>query len=321
MKKKNRKREKNSKIFVDEQQDSKAKTPKKKKSNVSTVILIVIFFIGVGILLYPTVSNWWNSFHQSRAIANYAEAVSSLSDEDCRKYMQAAQEYNHKHYEKKNRFSSSDTELREYNDLLNIDSTGIIGYIEIEKIKVSLPIYHGTADSVLQIATGHVDWSSLPIGGENTHSVISGHRGLPSAKLFTDLDELEEGDTFVIRVLNEVLTYEIDQILIVLPDDTSALEIVDGQDYVTLVTCTPYGINTHRLLVRGHRTENKKDFSDIKVTSDLTRIEPLIVASVIAAPLLILFFIIVVVYDKKRKNKKKKEILKDFHIELDNDNN
>lgn len=300
--------------------DEKVNKKPKKKGRFTTVLLVAVFLLGVCILLYPTVSNWWNSFHQSRAISNYAEAVSSLSDEDCEKYLGEAREYNSKHAEKKNTFVSTAEEKEEYRRILDIEGNGIIGYIEIDKIKISLPIYHGTADSVLQIATGHLEWSSFPVGGKSTHAVLSGHRGLPSAKLFTDLDELAVGDTFVIRVLNEVLTYEVDQILIVLPEETSALEIVEGQDYVTLVTCTPYGINTHRLLVRGHRIDTKKENGDIKVTNDATRIDPMIIVPIIAAPVLILMLIIVLAGDKRRRNNKKREkMIKDINIELDDE--
>ena len=201
----------------------------------------------------------------------------------------------------------SEENHKDYESQLNIDGNGIMGYIEIDKIGVSLPIYHGTSDAVLQVAIGHLDWTSLPIGGEGSHCVLSGHRGLPSAKLFTNLDKLEVGDTFVMRVLDEMYTYEVDRILIVLPQDTDALRIVKGMDYCTLVTCTPYGINTHRLLVRGHRTENAATVRDIKVTSDATRIDPLIIAPMIAVPILILLFIFVVGTDRRRSKRRAAE--------------
>lgn len=275
------------------------KAGKKKQSKWPTVILIFVFIIGLGVLFYPTVSNWWNSFHSSRAIANYAEEIAKISEEDYQHYLDSAKEYNELVAKKDNQYSMTDDDLKRYKSELDF-SGGIMGYIEIEKIKVSLPIYHGTADSVLQIAVGHLDWTSLPIGGEGTHCVLSGHRGLPSAKLFTDLDELVEGDTFVIRVLDEIYTYEVDKISIVLPQDTSELTIVPGEDYCTLVTCTPYGINTHRLLVRGTRVDNAKTAYNIRITSDATRIEPLIMAPIIAAPILLVILIIVIINDRRR---------------------
>ncbi|MBQ1188425.1 MAG: class C sortase [Peptococcaceae bacterium] len=189
-----------------------------------------------------------------------------------------------------------------YEKTLDVSGTGIMGYIEIDSIDVSLPIYHGTEDSVLQIAVGHLDWSSLPVGGAGTHCVMSGHRGLPSAKLFTHLDELVEGDTFVVRVLDEVFTYEVDQILIVEPEDVSALTIEPGNDLCTLVTCTPYGINSHRLLVRGHRIENEVASALVRVTSDAVQIEPVLVAPVLAMPILFVLLVMLLL-PKKRAGK------------------
>lgn len=283
--------------------EQNAPVAKKKKSNVPTVILIIVFIIGLGVLLYPTVSDWWNSFHSSKAIANYAEEVANLNEEEYDRLLSSADDYNRYIATKDNQYSMPEEDLKRYHSELNFGGNGIIGYIEIDKIGVSLPIYHGTADSVLQIAVGHLDWTSLPIGGKSTHAVLSGHRGLPSAKLFTNLDKMEVGDTFVIRVLDEIFTYEVDQISIVLPQDTQELRIVEGKDYVTLVTCTPYGINTHRLLVRGTRTENAKAALDIRITNDATRIEPLIIATCIMVPVLILLFVFVMINDRKRNKK------------------
>ena len=226
------------------------------KKNFTTVILLLILLMGLSLLLYPTVSDYWNSFHQSRAIASYAEAVADLDDGMYEKMWQEAVEYNEKLKEKDNRWVLTEEEQEEYDSILNVSGTGIMGYIEIPEIKVSLPIYHGVDEGILQIAIGHITGTSLPVGGEGTHCVVSGHRGLPSAKLFTDLDKLVEGDIFMMRVLDETLTYEVDQILIVEPEDTSSLEIEEGKDLCTLVTCTPYGVNSHRMLVRGHRIEN-----------------------------------------------------------------
>ena len=207
--------------------------------------------------------------------------------------------YNQTLLNRSTEYALTDTQERQYSDLLNIDGTGIMGYLEIPAIKLSLPIYHGTEDSVLQIAVGHIEWSSLPTGGAGTHCVLSGHRGLPSAKLFTNLDQLVAGDTFVIRVLDEVMTYEVDQILIVEPEDVSALTIEDGKDLCTLVTCTPYGVNSHRLLVRGHRVESQSEA--IRVTSDAVQIEPLIVAPLVATPALLLLLILLLIPRSKKK--------------------
>lgn len=271
------------------------------KKNLSSIILVLIFIIGLSLLLYPSFSDYWNSFHQSRAIASYAQSVTTIDDDQYEKMWAQAQEYNTTLAKKQNRWVLSEEEYEEYEDLLNIGGTGIIGYIEIPNIKVSLPIYHGVDEAVLQIAVGHIEGSSLPVGGEGTHCVISGHRGLPSAKLFTNLDEMEEGDLFMMRVLDETLTYEVDQIRIVEPEDLSALEIEEGKDLCTLVTCTPYGINSHRLLVRGHRVENLESASSIRVTADAMQIDPVMVAPVIAVPILLILLIWLLVHYRKRR--------------------
>lgn len=270
------------------------------KKNRSTIVLVLIFIVGLSLLLYPSLSDYWNSFHQSRAIATYAEAVADLDDVDYEKMWQEAEEYNEQLKNKTNRWTLTEEEEEEYNRILDVGGTGIMGYIEIPKIKVSLPIYHGTDEGVLQIAVGHIPGASLPIGGMGTHSVVSGHRGLPSAKLFTNLDELKEGDIFMIRVLDETLTYEVDQIRIVEPDDLTSLEIDPEQDLCTLVTCTPYGVNTHRLLVRGHRIENLNDDS-IRVTADAMQVDEILVATAVAVPVLLILFVWVMVHYRKRK--------------------
>lgn len=275
---------------------------KKKKGNFITICLILVLLAGVSLLLYPTVSDYWNSFHQSQAIASYAENVANLDDADYEKLWADAQAYNQLLAEKEQHFDITDEEKKEYESLLNVSGSGMMGYIEIPTLKCSLPIYHGTDETILQIAIGHLEWSSLPVGGESTHCVLSGHRGLPSAKLFTNLDRLQTGDIFMLRVLDEVLTYEVDQILIVEPQETGALRIVEGEDYCTLVTCTPYGINTHRLLVRGHRIENIEEAKTIRVTADAMQIEPLIVAPVVAIP--ILLFVMILLFMPKRSQKK-----------------
>ena len=271
------------------------------KKNISTIILVLIFFVGLSLLLYPTISDYWNSFHQSRAIATYAEAVAELDDEDYEKMWQEAEAYNQKLSYQPNRWNLTEEEEEEYNRILDVGGTGIMGYIEIPEIKVSLPIYHGTDEGVLQIAVGHIPGSSLPVGGIGTHSVVSGHRGLPSARLFTNLDELNEGDVFMIRVLDETLTYEVDKISIVEPDDLTGLGINPELDLCTLVTCTPYGVNSHRLLVCGHRIPNLDDDS-IRVTADAMQVDRLIVASAIAVPILLVLIIWVLVHYPKKKS-------------------
>ena len=222
------------------------------KKNKSTIILILVFFVGLSVMLYPTISDYVNQRNQSRAVASYAQDVDNMTDADYSGYFDAADAFNAQVAANENALYRPD-QLSGYNDTLDITGTGIMGYITISKIGVELPIYHGTSDGVLQVAAGHLEGTSLPVGGESTHAVISAHRGLPSAKLFTNLDQLEVGDTFTITVLDRVLTYEVDRISIVLPTETDLLQPVEGQDYVTLMTCTPYGINTHRLIVQAKR--------------------------------------------------------------------
>ena len=274
---------------------------KKKISNLITVFLVLILLAGLSLLLYPTFSDWWNSYHQTKAIASYAADVANLSNEDYEKIWKAATEYNASLSERNSDYTLTEEQKKQYEQLLNVSGDGIMGYIEIPSINCSLPIYHGTQESVLQIAVGHIEWSSLPVGGASSHCVVSGHRGLPSAKLFTNLDELSKGDTFMLRVLDEVLTYEVDQILIVEPQETGALQIEEGKDYCTLVTCTPYGINTHRLLVRGHRIDNIEEAKTIRVTADAIQIEPLLVAPVVAIQILLLLLILLLLPKQPRK--------------------
>lgn len=277
------------------------KQKKRAKINFSTIVLLLILFVGISLLLYPTVSDYWNSFHQSRAIASYADAVSQVDEIDYEEIWQEAVEYNASLLGKSSRWILTDEEREHYNDILNVGGTGIMGYVEIPRIKVSLPIYHGVDEGVLQVAIGHIEGSSLPVGGEGTHCVISGHRGLPSAKLFTDIDELEEGDLFMMRVLDETLTYEVDQIRIVEPSELQDLEIEEEKDLCTLVTCTPYGVNSHRLLVRGHRVENQKDASSIRVTADAQQIDSRMVAIILAAVVLTVLFIWMMVHSGKSR--------------------
>ena len=276
------------------------------KKNKSTLILILVFFVGLSVMLYPTISDYVNQRNQSRAVASYAQSVDTMTDADYSAYFDAADAFNAQVAANENALYRPD-QLSGYYDTLDITGTGIMGYITIAKIGVELPIYHGTSDSVLQIAAGHLEGTSLPVGGASTHAVISAHRGLPSAKLFTNLDQLEVGDTFTITVLDRVLTYEVDKITIVLPTQTDDLLVADGKDYVTLMTCTPYGINTHRLLVRGRRVETPDQFKRIRVTTEALKIEPIIVAPVMALPMLLILLIGMLLSTRKRKKTRGEE--------------
>ena len=275
------------------------------RKNLSTIILILIFLVGLSVMLYPSVSDAVNRKHQSRAVAGYAEEVEQLSDADYQTYFDAADAYNRQLNTTPNAFYKPDL-VSGYAQTLDISGTGIMGYITIPKISVELPIYHGTDEGVLQVAAGHLEGSSLPVGGAGTHAVISAHRGLPSAKLFTNLDELEVGDRFTITVLNRVLTYEVDQISIVLPTEIDQLLPTEGMDYVTLMTCTPYGINTHRLLVRGKRVETTESQKHIRVAADAFRIEPIIVAPILAIPMLLAALVGELVAPHLRKRSKRR---------------
>lgn len=276
------------------------------KKNITNIILILIFLVGLSLLLYPSFSDYWNSLHQTRAITGYVEQVDALDEEEYFRVLRRAQEYNASLLKRTNGYMLSEEQLKEYNELLNTGTDGIMGYIRIPDINCTVPIYHGTSEGVLQTAVGHIEWTSLPVGGESSHSVISGHRGLPSARLFTDLDKLIVGDIFTLHVLDEVLTYEVDQIRIVEPDETEDLLIVEGEDYCTLVTCTPYGINSHRLLVRGHRIASVEEAKVAHVTADAVRIDPLIVAPVVAVPILLILLIPLLFQNGGSKRKKKK---------------
>ena len=275
------------------------------KKNRSTIILILIFLVGLSVMLYPTVSDYVNQRHQSRALASYDETVNEMSDADYTAYFEAADAYNQRLAATPNSFFTPE-QVSGYDETLDVSGTGIMGYTTIPKISVELPIYHGTDEGVLQVAAGHLEGSSLPVGGAGTHAVISAHRGLPSAKLFTNLDELEVGDRFTITVLNRVLTYEVDQISIVLPTEIDQLLPTEGMDYVTLMTCTPYGINTHRLLVRGKRVETTESQKHIRVAADAFRIEPIIVAPILAIPMLLAALVGVLVAPHLRKRSKRR---------------
>ncbi len=255
-------------------------------------LLMLAFLIGLSLLLYPSVSDYINAMHQTREIATYQETIATVSDEEFEALKQAAEQFNRRITSRSNIYVLTDEETEEYSTLLDLTGSAVMGHVEIPCLEISLPIYHGTSEQVLQRGIGHLEWSSLPVGGTGTHSVLSGHRGLPSAKLFTNLDKLVVGDYFVLRVLNEILTYEVDQILIVEPNETDSLKIVEGRDYCTLFTCTPYGINTHRLLVRGHRIENKTDVSIPYLTADAVAIEPMLVAAALFVGALMIVLII-----------------------------
>ena len=267
----------------------------------TTIILLLVFVIGLSLLLYPTFSDWWNSMHQSRAVASYVEEVAHIDSDKYKQLWEEAWDYNASLLGRINNYLLNEEQEAEYNRILDVGGIGIMGYIEIPIIGVTLPIYHGTDESVLQVAIGHLEWTSLPVGGESSHCVVSGHRGLPSARLFTDLDKLVVGDIFMFRVLDEILTYEVDQILIVSPHETEALMIEEGKDLCTLVTCTPYGINSHRLLVRGHRVENQEEAKSVRVTSDAIQIEPVIVAPIVAVPILLVLLIGLIFPKPKRR--------------------
>lgn len=270
-----------------------------------TVIFLTLgFLVGISLLLYPAFSNYWNSKTQSRAIVDYEAVLEHLKPEDYSAMFQAAYDYNRALYETDYPLMDYE-EIPGYYDTLTLPGSSIIGYVKIDKIGVELPIYHGTSDEVLNVGVGHLEGTSLPVGGENTHSVMSAHRGLPSAKLFTDLDRLEPGDTFQITVLDQVLTYQVDQVKVITPTEVEDLLIAEGKDYCTLFTCTPYGINTHRLLVRGIRIETITEKPIIYVANEAFRIEPLLVTPAVAAPMVLVFLIHLMV--KYRDPPKKKE--------------
>lgn len=276
------------------------------KKNWSNFILVLVLLAGVALLVYPTFSDYWNSFHQSRAIASYTQAVSTIDNNKYDEIWADAHRYNQSVPLRENRFFLTEEDVAAYEAQLDASGLGIMGYIEIPEIDVSLPVYHGTSEAVLQIAIGHIEGTSLPVGGPGTHCAVSGHRGLPSAKLFTNLDRLQNGDLFFLHILDETLTYEVDQILIVEPYDLSPLEIIEGQDLCTLVTCTPYGINSHRLLVRGHRVETPEEEKVIRVVADAVQIEPLLVAPVVAAPMLLLLLIVLLITTGSQKKSRRK---------------
>lgn len=270
------------------------------QSRKSTIILLISFFIGLSVLLYPSISSYWNSKTQSEAIVDYEAMLANYKPEDYTALFDAADQYNRQ-------LASIQDPLRNflqvegYNGILNVSGTGMMGYVTIKKINQELPVYHGTSDAVLGIAAGHFEGTSLPVGGKNTHSVISAHRGLPTAVLFTHLDRMEIGDTFYFTILDRVITYEVDQIRIVEPHDTSLIQIEEGGDYCTLLTCTPYGINTQRLLVRGHRVDSSQK-KNIYISNEAYRIDTLIVMPIVALPIIAVLMIYVMFAPVKKES-------------------
>lgn len=271
-----------------------------KKNNKIGILLVLMLFVGVCGLLYPSVSQYWNTKTQSRAVTNYQEILASIKTEDYTAYFDAANKYNQDLSELS--FPLLDYgALQNYEQTLNIAGNGVMGFITINKIGVELPVYHGIAAEILNIACGHLEGTSLPVGGESTHCVLSAHRGLPHAKLFTELDKMELGDTFTITVLDRTVTYQVDQIKVVRPDEINDIQIVPGEDLCTLLTCTPYGINSHRLLVRGTRIENAAPV--LHVTSNAYRIDSLVATPIVAAPILLILLIVLMVKYRDKGSK------------------
>lgn len=245
------------------------------------IVLFAAFLVGLSVMFYPVISNWWNEKHTTVAIADYVGCVNNMSEDEKVRLMEQARDYNRKLAELSDPFTQYD-EIEGYEDILDVSGTGIMGYINIPMIGGDFPIYHGTSPEVLNVAAGHLQGSSLPIGGSGTHAVISAHRGLPTAKLFTDLDKLEKGDMFSITILDETLTYLVDDIQVVEPEDMNKLAVIENEDHVTLMTCTPYGINTHRLLVRGKRIETvDTDVKEYNITGEAVQIDEDLIAVVI----------------------------------------
>lgn len=284
---------------------------KKRAGRVSTFILLFILLAGLALLLYPTVSDCWNRYQQTKAVEDYAEQTESMSAEEAAAMIAAAEDFNRRLAEAGSHFPLNQEEKAAYLELLNVTPSGMMGYVEIPSIKVYLPIYHGTEESILQMATGHMEGTSLPVGGESTHCAITGHRGLPSARLFTDLDQLQAGDIFKVTVLDRTVTYVVDQIRVVLPDDMTELEVQEGKDLCTLVTCTPYGVNSHRMLVRGTRIEDIKGAPALR--SEASRVSTYVVVPALAVPLVLALLAVMLVFNSfRRPRKDKKELLSEY---------
>ena len=280
-----------------------------KSKKVSNFILILMILAGLCLMLYPSVANLWNELHATKAIGNYDEVVIQMDEEDYTAYWNSAVEFNTLLNQRNDVFRLTDKMQARYETELDVMGNGVMTYVNIPKLGVNLPVYHGSDEAVLQVAIGHLEWSSLPVGGASTHCVVSGHRGLPSAKLFTELDKMELGDTFTLKTLGETLTYQVDQIMVVEPEEMWPLKVVEGLDLCTLVTCTPYGINSHRLFVRGVRVDNAPEVVERRVTADALRVDPMVVAGVLLAPCVLIGVVGMLTVDgamnalRKRKNK------------------
>ncbi|WP_297567311.1 class C sortase [uncultured Faecalibaculum sp.] len=270
------------------------------KNHLSTIVIVIVFVIGLGLLAYPTVANWWNNNMATHVVAGYTEAVQNLDTSQYDELIGSARAYNADLASNPGRFNPTDEEHASYEKQLSIADSSVMGSISVPSVDISLPIYHGTSEDVLAAGAGHLEGSSLPVGGIGTHTVITGHRGLPSAKLFTDLDRVVEDDYVILKVLNETLTYQVDTIRIVEPKEIEGLAIDPDKDLLTLVTCTPYGINTHRILITGHRVENLQEW---EAASDAGQIDTKLVALCIAIPILIILFILLLIRTRKPKTK------------------
>lgn len=277
----------------------------KKKGTITTIIMLLVLLAGLSLLLYPTLSDIWNSRVQSRVVASYSDAIKELDSDRYKEIWEAARDYNASLVGRTNPYLLDEEQSDLYPELLNAGGDGVMAVVEIPTININLPVYHGVEENILQVAIGHLDWTSLPTGGAATHCVISGHRGLPSARLFTDIDQLVVGDYFLIHVLDETLTYEVDQIRIVLPDETDELLIQEGKDLFTLVTCTPYGVNTHRLLVRGHRVDNIEAAEVVRVTADAMIVDKIVVVPFVLGAMLLIIMIALLIPTRRRKNRRK----------------
>lgn len=273
------------------------------KKRYTNFLLILVLIVGISLLLYPSVSDYWNSFHQTRAIASYEDSIAVMDTGKFDALREEARAYNAGLIRRENPYHVGEEQRALYESLLNPNGDGLMGYVEIPRIKCSIPLYHGTEEGVLQIALGHLDWTSLPVGGESSHCAVSGHRGLPSARLFTDLDQMAVGDEFYLHILDETLTYQVDQILVVEPHETEELLIVEGMDLCTLITCTPYGVNSHRMLVRGHRVEGPAKILKVRITADALQVEPLLVACVLSVPVLLLFLLLMALDDRYQRRR------------------
>lgn len=295
---------------------SKTKAKKKQNSIFLRIVIILLFLTGLGIYLYPTISDAWNKYRNQYLVNRYDESVGSLTDEKKEAIWAEAEQYNLQHTTNTivDAFNDDDEYVlsHPYDTMLDPNGDGLMGNIEIPKLDLSLAIYHGLGSDVLEKGIGHVEGTSLPIGGESTHAVLAGHRGLPSAKLFTDLDQMEIGDIFLIRVMDKTMAYKVDQIKTVLPTESEDLNIIPGEDHVTLVTCTPYGVNTHRLLVRGIRTDYTEDIEKQAEEITKTEVNPLLLLVLGAVAFIVILIIIIAIANKKDKKQKEKK--------ADNDN-